>query len=66
MWSLLIFSCLFRFDSGAAVAKEIGISPEELKKTFDKYNAGAKNKNDPFGKKVRFTCTHSILTDLLT
>lgn len=40
-----------KFDSGAAVAREIGISPEELKKTFDKYNEGAKNKNDPFGKK---------------
>lgn len=43
---------LSRFDSAAAVAKEMGIAPEVLKKTFDTYNQGAKNKNDPFGKKV--------------
>lgn len=41
-----------RFDSGEAVAKEMGISPAYLKKTFDTYNAGAKVKKDPFGKKV--------------
>jgi len=40
-----------RFESGAALAKEIGIKPEELKKTFDDYNAVAKSKKDPFGKK---------------
>jgi hypothetical protein len=34
------------------VAKEMGIPPSVLKQTFDKYNQGAKNKNDPFGKKV--------------
>jgi lambda repressor-like predicted transcriptional regulator len=43
-----------RFDSGAAVAKEMGISPETLKKTFDAYNTSARTKKDPFGKKVRF------------
>jgi hypothetical protein len=42
-----------RFDSGDAVAKEIGISPATLKKTFDDYNTAAKTKKDPFGKKVR-------------
>lgn len=41
-----------RFDSGEALAKEMGIKPEYLKKTFDTYNAGVKAKKDPFGKKV--------------
>ncbi|KAF8549028.1 Flavocytochrome c [Imleria badia] len=40
-----------RFDSGEALAKEMGISPAYLKKTFETYNAGAKTKKDPFGKK---------------
>ena len=41
-----------RFESGEALAKEIGIPASELKKTFDDYNAGVKAKKDPFGKKV--------------
>ena len=41
-----------RFESGEALAKEIGIKPEELKKTFDEYNQIARAKKDPFGKKV--------------
>lgn len=41
-----------RFDSGEALAKEMGISPTHLKKTFETYNTGAKAKKDPFGKKV--------------
>jgi hypothetical protein len=41
-----------RFDNGAALAEEMGIKPEVLKKTFDAYNASAKTKKDPFGKKV--------------
>ncbi|KAG9012786.1 hypothetical protein FRB93_001340 [Tulasnella sp. JGI-2019a] len=40
-----------RFDSGEALAKEMGIKPEVLKKTFDDYNKIAETKNDPFGKK---------------
>ncbi|KAI9572377.1 Flavocytochrome c [Boletus coccyginus] len=40
-----------RFDSGEALAKEMGISPAYLKKTFETYNAGSKAKKDPFGKK---------------
>ncbi|EIW82562.1 Flavocytochrome c [Coniophora puteana RWD-64-598 SS2] len=40
-----------RFDNGDALAKEIGISPAKLKKTFDDYNVGVKAKKDPFGKK---------------
>jgi hypothetical protein len=40
-----------RFESGEALAKEMGLKPEVLKATFDKYNAGAKAKKDPFGKK---------------
>ena len=42
-----------RFESGEALAKEMGLKPEVLKKTFDEYNAGVKAKKDPFGKKVR-------------
>ena len=40
-----------RFDSGAALAKEIGCSEATLAKTFADYTQGAKTKNDPFGKK---------------
>jgi len=41
-----------RFNSGEEVAKEMGIKPEVLKKTFDDYNEVVKNKKDPkFGKK---------------
>ena len=40
-----------RFESGEALAKEMGIKPEVLKKTFDDYNQIAKAKKDPFGKK---------------
>ncbi|KAF9233487.1 Flavocytochrome c [Melanogaster broomeanus] len=35
-----------------ALAKDMGVSPAYLKKTFDTYNAGVKAKKDPFGKKV--------------
>jgi hypothetical protein len=44
-----------RFESGDAVAKEMGISPAVLKKTFDDYNTSARTKQDPFGKKVRLS-----------
>lgn len=40
-----------RFDSGAALAKEIGIPASELEKTFKEYTSQAKAKSDPFGKK---------------
>lgn len=40
-----------RFESGAALAKEMGISEQKLAKTFSDYAAGAKAKKDPFGKK---------------
>jgi hypothetical protein len=39
------------FKSGADLAKEMGISTAELKKTFDTYNEGAKTNKDAFGKK---------------
>ena len=42
-----------RFESGEALAKEMGLKPEVLKKTFDDYNTSARTKKDPFGKKVR-------------
>jgi hypothetical protein len=41
-----------RFEGGEALAKEMGLKPEVIKKTFDAYNTGAKTKKDPFGKKV--------------
>lgn len=40
-----------RHDSGAEVAKELGISPQKLADTFAKYNEAARTKNCPFGKK---------------
>ena len=42
-----------RFESGEALAKEMGIPASVLKKTFDDYNTAARTKKDPFGKKVR-------------
>ena len=41
-----------RYESGEALAKDIGIKSEVLKKTFDDYNQATKTKKDPFGKKV--------------
>lgn len=42
-----------RFDSGEALAKEFGLKPEVLQKTFDDYNAIQAGKaKDPYGKKV--------------
>lgn len=40
-----------RFESGAALAKEMGISESTLAKTFSDYTSGAKAQKDPFGKK---------------
>ena len=42
-----------RYDSGEALAKDMGLSPQVLKKTFDDYNTSVRTKKDPFGKKVR-------------
>ncbi|KAF9916327.1 hypothetical protein BX616_004027 [Lobosporangium transversale] len=40
------------FKNGEELAKEIGIPPSELQKTFDEYNAIAEGKvKDPWGKK---------------
>ena len=42
-----------RFESGHELAKEFGLDPSILKKTFDEYNEIADDpKKDPFGKKV--------------
>jgi hypothetical protein len=41
-----------KFDSGEALAKEFGLPPAVLKKTFDDYNQAAKTKKDRFAKKV--------------
>ncbi|WWC86936.1 uncharacterized protein L201_001816 [Kwoniella dendrophila CBS 6074] len=41
-----------KFNSGEELAKEMGIKPEALKKTFDDHNKYAKTPgSDPFGKK---------------
>ena len=43
-----------RFENGDALAKEFGLKPEVLQKTFDDYNKITAGKaKDPFGKKVR-------------
>lgn len=42
-----------RYENGEQLAKDMGLKPEALKKTFDTYNAVVKSKKDPFGKKVR-------------
>lgn len=39
------------FPTGADLAAEIGISPEELSKNFEQNNEWEKNGNDPWGKK---------------
>jgi hypothetical protein len=43
-----------RFESGEALAKEMGIDASTLKKTFDDYNTSAETKKDPYGKKVSY------------
>jgi len=40
-----------RFSSGAEVAKEIGVNPSKLAKTFAEYNRVAQTKQCPYGKK---------------
>jgi hypothetical protein len=42
-----------KFNSGKELAKEMGVSTDVLKKTFDDHNKAADSKNDKFGKKVR-------------
>jgi cytochrome b involved in lipid metabolism len=39
------------FESGTALAKEMGINPQNLRTTLEKYNTGAKEKKDQFGKR---------------
>lgn len=51
-----------KFDSGEALAKEMGISTDKLKSTFDDYNQIATGKKkDPFGKK--FFSNHNMKMD---
>jgi len=40
-----------KFSNGSELAKEIGISSEALKKTFDQYNEDCKKGTDQWGKK---------------
>lgn len=53
-----------RFENGEALAKEFGLPPAVLRKTFDDYNQSVRTKKDPFGKKVHFSISspHHILT----
>ena len=53
-----------RFENGEALAKEFGLPPAVLRKTFDDYNQSVQTKKDPFGKKVQFSISrpHRILT----
>jgi len=53
-----------RCDSGDALAKEMKLDPSVLKATFDKYNEGAREKDDPFGKKVCLAPCLSLQTSL--
>lgn len=52
-----------KFNSGAELAAEMGISPSVLEKTFSEYNEIAKNKNDPYGKKY-FHNVPVVLNDI--
>jgi len=40
-----------KYETGAALAKELGVSESVLDKTFKTYNEGAASKKDAFGKK---------------
>lgn len=42
-----------------ALTREMGLKPEQLKKTFDVYNAVVRAKTDPFRKKARRPCLPS-------
>jgi len=50
-----------RCDSGDALAKEFGLSPAILKKTFEDYNQIVRAKKDPFGKTVSVVFQEAIL-----
>jgi flavocytochrome c len=49
-----------RFENGKDFAKDIGISPEALKETFDQYNKDAKQGSDTFGKKFFQNAPYSM------
>lgn len=49
-----------RFESGADLAKEIGISADALKKTYDDYNECAKKGSDQYGKKFYHNAPFSM------
>jgi succinate dehydrogenase/fumarate reductase flavoprotein subunit len=49
-----------KFDSGDALAKEMGLDASVLKQTFDDYNTSVKTKKDPFGKKVCRSHLHTL------
>jgi len=46
--------------SGAELAKDIGISAQQLQTTFDEFNGYAKNGNDPWGLKFFKSAPYSV------
>lgn len=50
-----------RYENGRELAKDMGLTPEQLKKTFDEYNEVVRTKKDPFGKKVCCWFQHAIV-----
>ena len=51
-----------RFETGAELAKEMGLSEKKLAQVFADYVAVTKNpKSDPFGKKLFVVCLFSFL-----
>jgi len=49
-----------RFETGAALAKEMGIAVSELEAEFQRYNSYAEKNNDPFGKKYFHNLPFSV------
>ena len=49
-----------RCNNGDELAKEFGLPPATLKKTFEEYNKAVRSQKDPFGKKVSLACIHEL------
>jgi flavocytochrome c len=49
-----------KFDTGADLAKEIGVSAKTLEETFNDYNRAAETKNDKFKKKFFSNTPYSM------
>jgi len=51
---------VMKVATGAELAKDIGITPQQLQKTFDDFNGYAKNKNDPWGLQFFKSAPYSV------